>query len=354
MNARLFSFLFLVMLLPLKAGGGEKAVLGTYPLNDILSHHLMDSVIWEWNIGGKKIYEGEKGFEKTTFVREYLFQDKEGRLYKYQGGLPMHITRRAMQIFILSAILVFFLIFLARKIAKNPYRISGRIANMLETLFEWCRKEIVDPNIHSHAKAFYSYFATLFFFILLLNLGGLLPPMGEALHKLYGDHEGGHSNLESPWVAIWPGMTATGDFSVTLTLALITTFMIWFTGFRYQGFSYFWRVVPNGVPAPLYIIMWPLEFLISPLAKGFALTIRLLANMTAGHVIILALLGFIFQSATLWFGGTGGIITALGINFSALLGTIAIYFLELMVAFLQAFIFTLLSSLFIGSAIHRH
>jgi F-type H+-transporting ATPase subunit a len=88
--------------------------------------------------------------------------------------------------------------------------------------------------------------------------------------------------------------------------------------------------------------MWPLEFIIGPLAKGFALTVRLLANMTGGHVIILVLIGFIFQFKTLWIAPV------------SVVGATVIYMLEIFVAFLQAFIFALLSALFMGQMMHRH
>jgi len=88
--------------------------------------------------------------------------------------------------------------------------------------------------------------------------------------------------------------------------------------------------------------MFPLEFIVSPLAKAFALTVRLLANMTAGHVVILALLGFIFE------------FQSYAVVPISILGATAIYMLEIFVAFLQAFIFTLLTSLFVGSSMHRH
>ena len=96
------------------------------------------------------------------------------------------------------------------------------------------------------------------------------------------------------------------------------------------------------MPWPLWPLLWPLEFIISPIAKAFALTVRLLANMTAGHVVILALLGFIFE-----FRSYAIVPISIG-------GATAIYLLEIFVAFVQAFIFTLLTSLFVGSSMHRH
>ena len=301
-------------------------------------------------------------FAKTPFLRSYTFHDEQGQIYKYAGGIPLHLTRRVVQMALIGGLLVFFAALASRAIRRNPYRISSRFANLVETLFEWCRKDVIDNSMHGHAKGFHSYLLTLFFFLLLMNLAGLLPPVGEGLEKLwhsFSSHSsvytetGGHHEI-SPIQAIWPGITVTGDISVTLAMAALVGLMIWVTGFRYQGFRYLWQVVPNGTPPPLYVLLWPLEFIVSPFAKAFALTIRLLANMTAGHVIILALIGFIFQSASLWFGGLGSALGAFGITFVSVAGTVAIYFLEIVVAFLQAFIFTLLTALFIGSAMHRH
>ena len=355
----LFLLLFLVPL-PLRAGGGEKGA--AFDLASLLSHHLMDSVIWEWNIGGEKVHEGDARFDDSAFLRRYSFRDSEGSLYKYSGGIPMHLTRRVVQMMILSLLLILLLSLAARRISRNPYRIAGPFSNMLESIFQWCKRDIIEPSMHGHAKGFSSYILTLFFFILFLNLGGLFPPIGEGIQKLwYGffaeeGHRQGHGqgSTESAFIALWPGITVTGDISVTFALALLTAVMIWVTGFRCQGPKYLWRVVPNGVPVALFPLLWPLEFIVGPLAKGFALSIRLLANMTAGHVIILALMGFIFQSASLWYGGLGSALGALSINLASLSGVLAIYFLEIMVAFLQAFIFTLLTALFVGSAIHRH
>lgn len=214
--------------------------------------------------------------------------------------------------------------------------------------------------MHSHGKGFEHLILSMFFFIFALNLVGLFPPIGEAVNTVYESvthtHHDNHSlgTTEAPLIAVWPGITATGDVSVTLSLALIPTLLMWITGFRYQGFQFLWHSVPKGVPLLLFPLMWVLEFIVSPIAKGFALTIRLLANMTGGHVILLALVGFIFQAKALWFGGPIGIIGGAGITLASVGGSIAIYFLEILVAFLQAFIFAMLSSLFIGMFMHRH
>ncbi len=324
-----------------------------------LEHHLNDSVIFEWNIGGTKVRPGEEGYKTPAFTRRYTFKDAEG-LYRYDGGLPMHITRRVMMMIIVGTLLTVILILIARRIAKNPYRVNGRAASMIEAAVLWIRKDLVEEGMHSHGKGFEHLILSLFFFIFALNLAGLFPPIGEGVNKIYEavthTHHDNHSagSTEAPLIAVWPGITATGDIGVTLPLALMTTLLMWITGFRYQGFKFLWHSVPNGVPVALYPIMWPLEFIISPVAKGFALTIRLLANMTGGHVILLALVGFIFQAKALWFGGPIGIVGGAGITLASVAGSVAIYFLEILVAFLQAFIFAMLSSLFIGSVMHRH
>ncbi|MCB1172236.1 MAG: F0F1 ATP synthase subunit A [Leptospiraceae bacterium] len=333
---------------------GEKQAEGGN-LNSALVHHLMDSVIFELNIGGQKVYQGEPGFENIQFLRRYTFKSADGRLYRYQGGLPMHITRRVMMLFIVGSFLSLVLILTASSISRNPLQIKGRLAGIVEVLVQWVRNDVADESMDGHSKGFQPYILTLFFFILALNLAGLMPPVGEAVELLSGHHaEHGAGALTSGLVAIWPGMTATGDVSVTFAFSIITVLMIWVTGFRYQGFKFLWHVVPNGVPLGLYPIMWPLEFLVGPIIKGVALTIRLLANMTGGHVIILALMSFIFQVKVLFLSGFGGALGGAGITAAALSGVIAIYFLEIMVAFLQAFIFSLLTSLFVGSMMHRH
>lgn len=324
-------------------------------LNSALVHHLMDTVIFEWHPGGQKVYEGHPAFKKTKYIRNYTFKEPDGRLYMYQGGFPMHITRRVMMLFVVSGFLMILLIGAARVIAKNPMRIPGRFASIIEVLVQWVRNDVADESMDGHSKGFQPFILTLFFFILALNLAGLFPPIGEAIELAAGHHpDHGTGALSSAFIAIWPGMTATGDISVTLALSLITVIMMWVTGFRYQGVKFLWHVVPNGVPLPLYAIMWPLEFLIGPIIKGIALTIRLLANMTGGHVIILALMSFIFQAKGLYLSGIGGVFGGAGVTVAALSGVVAIYFLEIMVGFLQAFIFSLLTSLFIGSMMHRH
>ncbi|MBX7058183.1 MAG: F0F1 ATP synthase subunit A [Leptospirales bacterium] len=343
----------------LQAEGGE------FDFQAKLNHHLNDSVIFPLQIcdfgtrACSKIRPGDAAYEDVKFVRTYEFRDEQG-LFKYSEGLPLHITRRVAMMLVAALILCVSLIYAARKIARNPYRVSSRWGNMIESMFLWMRSDVAEEGMHDHSRGFEPYLLTLFFFLLVCNLFGLFPPIGEAAVNIVGalsghpHHEHVAGATESPLIAIWPGITVTGDIAVTMSMALITMVMTWVTGFRYQGFKFLWTVVPNGVPLPLYFIMWPLEFIVSPIARSFALTVRLLANMTGGHVLLLALIGFIFQVKMLWFSGVGSAMGAAGITLASVAGSVAIYMLEVFVAFLQAFIFAILTSLFIGGVMHRH
>ena len=329
-----------------------------FDFNSVLSHHLNDAVVIELNIGGTKVRPGSKEFDVDPKVggvlkiRRYAFKDEQG-LYKWQGGLDLHITKRVFMMFVVTFFLILTMVIASRVITRNPFRVNGKFAGIIETLIQFIRVDVVEKNMHGHGKGFEAYILSLFFFILFGNLFGLIPPPGEVIHQAEYlgktmPHAGPGDTV--PLIAgFWSGSTITGDVAVTFTLAAITTLLIWVTGFRYQGISFAWSFFPKGFPTimkfTLGLILFPLlfvlELIVGPLAKGFALTIRLLANMTAGHVIILALLGFIFQ-----FG--------LFVAPISVMGATAIYMLEIFVGFLQAFIFVLLTSIFVGSSMHAH
>lgn len=186
-------------------------------------------------------------------------------------------------------------------------------AGAIESVVLYIRNEVILPNVGHHGNAYVPFALTLFFFILFANLLGLLP---------YGS-------------------TATGNISVTATLALITFIVVEVAGMKAQGAGYIKTIVywPSDQPLlmklPMTLIMTPVE-IIGKFTKPFALAIRLFANMTAGHVVLLALISLIFTFGS-WFIAPAPVVMG-----------IAISMLELFVAFLQAFIFTLLASVFIG------
>ncbi|MCE9500698.1 MAG: F0F1 ATP synthase subunit A [Leptospira sp.] len=308
-----------------------------FDLSEVLVHHLMDHPEFPFNIGGRRVYVGDPLFDPENPA---IFDDHTaGRKFHYIGGFDLHITKRVAMMWVVTFFLFIIFIPAARLIAKNPYRIQSKFTSFVEVLVSFIKKDVADQNMHGHGHAYYHYLLSLFFFVLFCNLFGIIPPLGE-LPYMFSSTAGHH---ETPFLAkIWSGITVTGDVSVTMTLAIFTLLMIYGTGFSYQGFKFILNSVPNGVPILLFPLMWPLEFIVSPCAKAFALTIRLLANMTAGHVIILALLGFIFEFKSAYIVPV------------SVAGAGAIYVLEIFVAFLQAFIFTLLTSIFVGSSMHRH
>jgi F-type H+-transporting ATPase subunit a len=286
---------------------------GPFNLGEVISHHLTDAPLWALSI----------------------------------GGIDMSITKRLVAMWTVCLLIMLIFIPLARKMSKSPYQRPSRWQGFFESLIQFVRKDVSESSMGKSSSIYDPFLLTLFFFILFSNILGLFPPLGE-LFQFAGESmgllsAGSHDNslyLPLP-IKLWPGITATGDISVTAALALYSFLAIVAAGFLHQGVAYFKNIVPSGIPAPLWIIMWPIEF-IGQFTKPFALAIRLLANMTAGHLIILAIMGFIFQLATY------------GVVPISIIGSTAIYMLEIFVAFLQAYIFTFLTALFIASAQHRH
>ena len=239
------------------------------------------------------------------------------------GGLTIDMSPTKHLVYMLLAAVLVTLVFTlsARSIqaAQARGRPSKGFAGAMEATALYIRQEVILPNVGHHGEGYAPYLLTLFFFILAMNLLGLLP---------------------------W-GATATGNIAVTAALAVIAFLVIEVTGMMALGPVGYAKTIfylPSGLPGGiggsilkvvLLAVMTPIE-LIGKLAKPFALAVRLFANMTSGHVLVLALIGltFLFQS---WAVGIGASILATGVML-----------LEVFVAFLQAFVFTLLTAVFIG------
>jgi F-type H+-transporting ATPase subunit a len=239
------------------------------------------------------------------------------------GGIAIDLSPTKHLVYMLLAALIVAVTFVGSARAVARAQAQGRppkgFAGAMEAMTLYIRQEVVLPNVGHHGEGFAPYLLTLFFFILTMNLLGLLP---------------------------W-GATATGNIAVTAALAIMAFLVIEVTGMRTLGPKGYLGTIfylPSGLPGGiggsllkviLLAVMTPIE-LIGKLAKPFALAVRLFANMTSGHVLVLALLGltFLFRSYTV---GVGASILATGVML-----------LELFVAFLQAFVFTLLTSVFIG------
>ena len=226
------------------------------------------------------------------------------------GDFDISITRHVVMMWIASLVLLVLFVSIGNTYKKmKPTDAPKGLANLIEVIVDFVRIDIVKANIGHGYERFLPYLLTVFFFILTCNLLGLVPYAA----------------------------TATSNISVTFTLAVFTFIIIQFTMFKEHGVGGWLAHLTGGTPWFLWIIMIPVEFL-SMFIKPFALMVRLFANMTAGHVVIVTLIGLIFVFKS-WFVAPAAVAV-----------TLAMYGLELFVAFMQAYIFTMLSSLFIGMA----
>ena len=226
-------------------------------------------------------------------------------------GLDLSITKYTVYMWIAAALML--AIFLP--MARNKGRVQTGLFNFFEALIVYVRDEIVYTNIgREDGKPYVPFITTLFFFILFMNLLGLVPY----------------------------GATATSNLAVTGVLALFSLIVIEVSGVVANGpVKYVRSLMPQGVPMFLAPVMVPIE-IIGHFAKPFALMIRLFANMTAGHVVILSMLGLIFLLRT-W------LVVPISIGFA-----LFIFVLEILIAFIQAYIFATLTSVFIQLTRHPH
>jgi F-type H+-transporting ATPase subunit a len=231
--------------------------------------------------------------------------------------IRLDITKHVINMWIAAGILLIVVGLGARKRALIP---KGGY-NLLESLVMFVRDEISVKNIGHHADLYTPYLCSAFFFILFMNISGLLP------------------------IPAWRGFpgisTATGNLSVTVVLALFTFVFTQVAGMRAQGVVGYWtHLVPGGVPKALWPLMFVIEFF-GLFTKPFALTVRLFANMVAGHIVI-----FFLIALTLFIS-----VYVAPVSVAFALG---IFLLELFVALVQAYVFTILSALFIGMTQHAH
>tara|TARA_Y100000590_G_scaffold389913_2_gene465308 strand:- start:337 stop:1239 length:903 start_codon:yes stop_codon:yes gene_type:complete len=250
------------------------------------------------------------------------------------------ISKHIIMLLISAVVTLIISILATQKYRKNIHAKPSGLSQIFEILMDFINKEIVIPNIgKNYTKTWTPVAMTFFTFILTCNLLGLIP-FFEYI-KIGG---GG-------------GSTATGNFGVTLGLATITFFAIIVAGIKKHGFFGHWKnMIPSGVPAPVLIILIPIE-IIGMFVKPFALIMRLGANMTAGHigmVAIFALPIILGNGVNVALGLSESYAYSIGFfaGFIAVLLNTAIYGLEIIVSLVQAYVFTLLSCVFIGMAIH--
>jgi len=227
--------------------------------------------------------------------------------------LGIDITPTKHVIFMWIAAILVLLTFITVARQYKSALIPKKLANFFEVMIIFVRDEIAEPTLGKNYDRYLPYLLTLFFFVLFGNFLGLIPFSA----------------------------TFTSNIAVTAALAILSFLMIQLGGIRQNGFfGYFKGLVPQGIPLWLLPLMIPVEIL-GLFTKPFALAIRLFANMIAGHTVILALIGLIFFMGTLF-------IAPISIAIA-----VFIYLLEILVALIQAYIFTMLTSLFIGMAVHQ-
>jgi F-type H+-transporting ATPase subunit a len=325
----------------------EKPVEAT--IKEYIQHHLLDSYDFSLysyeNNEGEKVHvgfplpvilfdNGLKVFSSSKFHHGETVAEVDGNYYKVfhnkiyktdaEGTITLDdhhhptnakpfdfsITKNVTVIFLVGLLMLYMFSSMAKSYKKNNGMPKG-FGRMLEPIIMYIRDDIAIPNIgEKKYKKYMSYLLTVFFFVWIINLLGLTPL----------------------------GVNVTNNIAVTFALALITYLLTTFTANKNYWKHIFWM---PGVPTPMKIILAPIE-LLGTLIKPFSLMIRLYANITAGHIVLMSIIGliFIFKS---WIGSP----LSFGLAFVLAL-------LELLVAALQAYIFTMLSALYFGMAVEEH
>lgn len=298
--------------------------------SEVILHHVMDDHIWHFFDGHYGtlylpviVYSSERGldvFSSSNFYDEHHavveyngYKLEHNHIYLAESGksvLDISITKNVAMLLINAAILLSVFFAVAKAYKKNSGKAPKGIQSFFEPIIVFVRDEIVKPNIGHHYEKYLPYLLTLFFFILFGNFLGLLPGAGNM----------------------------TGNIAVTVTLAIFTFIITNVSGNKAYWGHIFWT---PGVPWWLRPIMIVVE-VIGLFTKPFSLTIRLFVAITAGHIVLLSLicLAFIFKSV---YAGAGASVMVLFISL-----------IELLVAGIQAYVFTLFTSLYIGMATAEH
>src|SRR6185295_1311386 len=264
-------------------------------------------------------------------------------------GIDFSVTKHVFMLWLVAATVFIVITWTVRRYLKQDRLIPSGFMNGLEAVVEFVRDDIVQPNVGKKWVATWApLILTFFFFILGANAIGLIPifdVVGLVDHFVL--HTGEHSFLKR---LLHGGTTPTANFNVTAALATVTFGAIIVAGAKAHGFVKHWmNLVPHGLAWPIYILLIPIEIL-GMFVRPFALTMRLAANMTGGHIAILAILSFVFLFAEM-----GGAFTGIGAGLIVSLPlAVGISGLEIIVVLVQAYVFTLLTAVFVGMAIHVH
>ncbi len=306
---------------------------------EMILHHIKDEYKWHFfTIGDFHatiyfpviLYTSDKGL--VSFSSKHLYKSEEN---KYRGFKLSHreikatsgakvydfsVTKNVASMLLSALIMLWIFLVVARRYSRQPKQPPKGIQSLLEPVIVFMRDEVVKPAIGKDWPKYFPYVISVFFFIWINNLLGLIP---------------GAANV-------------TGNIAVTLCLAIISFLIILFSARKD-----YWQHIFNtpGVPWWLKfpVPLMPFVETLGMFTKPFALTVRLFANIAAGHILILSVISLIFifgaKSPTLGFS----VVTPISLAF-----TLFLYFLELLVAAVQAYIFAMLSAVFIGEAVAEH
>lgn len=323
---------------------------GEVDVKGVIFGHIKDSYEWHLTTIGDKhvtislpviVYSEKSGWnlfssgvfhkqEEYNGFRISVSEDNEGKIVEldelgneHRPLIDISITKNVLAVFINSILLVLLVLYTARWYKRHDVckEAPGGFVGIMEMLITMLIDDVIKPNVGEGYRRYTPYLLTVFFFIFLSNLMGLLP--------------------------VFPGgANVTGNIAVTLALALCTFLVVNFMGNKEYYKEIFWPDVPTWLKVPVPLM--PLIELFGVFVKPFALTIRLFANILAGHTALLAFVCIIFitMSVNTYIGS--------GMTVVSVFFTVFMNFLELLVAFIQAFVFTILSSVFIGLSRPEH
>lgn len=267
-------------------------------------------------------------------------------------GINFSVTKHVFMLWLVTILIGIAVIIPVRRFLAGGRPVPTGWMNALETIVQFIRDSIVKPNVGPKwVMTWTPLILTFFFFILFANGIGMIPifdVLGAFNRFLLGVPASDSHNVVNG--ILHGGVTATGNFNVTAGLATITFFSIIIAGALAHGFLNHWKnLVPHGLAWPVYIILIPIEIM-GLFVKPFALTMRLAANMTGGHIALLALLSLMAIFGEMFHSTAAG----LGAAFVAIPIAVAISALEIIVVLVQAYVFTLLTAVFVGMAINVH
>ncbi len=258
--------------------------------------------------------------QSADHAEQGFLAENWGGIFSGQPGafIDISLTKTATGILLTVFIMFFVFLSIAKAYKRNPNEAPKGMQSLMEPIILFVRDEIAKPSVGPRYEAFLPYLLTIFFFIWTANMLGLIPFIG--------------------------GFNVTGNIAVTLVLALFTFIIT-----NVSGNKYYWKhIFAPDIPIALYILMIPIEIM-GVFIKPIVLCARLFANITAGHIIILAFMSLIFIFANQYGTGAG-----YGVSIVSLAFAIFMNIMEILVAFLQAYVFTLLSALYFGAAVEEH